>query len=242
MDDSQPQPPAQRRREHRLVRWQAITGLVFGAFLLLHLVNVMASVFGPGLYDAVQVRIRPLYQQPLVELGVLLTALVTHIAIGIARIRRRGRARSPGRGRARSRWARLPLRARLHRASAYFLLVFIFGHIAATRLPTLLDGIWLGFDGVAYAMVWVPGFFYPYYVLLGLCGLYHGSYGVYLSLRLLGVRLPPVTRLRGRVWVPLAIASVLVVLGVLSFGGQLYAIDDPSQGDFARFVAERFGM
>lgn len=228
-----PSPSLAPSSEHRLLRWQAISGLVFSTFLLLHLLNVMASAFGPGLYDAFQVRIRPIYQYPLVEVGVLLTALVVHIATGVIRLRKRPRSRG---------WSRLPLRTRLHRASAYYLLVFITGHVLATRLPSLTAEVWLGFSGVSYSMAFLPGFFYPYYVLLGLCGLYHGGYGAYLALRSLGIRLPPVSKLGLRVRVPLVIAAILITLGVLSFGGLFYPIDDPLQSDFARWAAETFGV
>ena len=232
-DSTIPHPSKTRGRERRLIRWQAISGLVFATFLLLHLLNVMASALGPGLYDALQIRVRPLYQQPLVELTMVLGALLVHVAAGVARIRARPRSGS---------WGKLPLPTRLHRASACFLLVVIFGHFGATRLPSLLDGVWLGFAGVSFSMEWMPGFFYPYYAALGLCGLYHGSYGAYLSLRALGVRLPSISTLGPRAWGPLVVAGALVVLGVLSFGGLLYAIDDPTTSDFARFLAERLGV
>lgn len=228
---SSPSPAAVPDR--RLLRWQAISGLVFAVFLLLHLLNVMVSAFGPGLYDAFQVRVRPIYQYPLIEVGVLLTALLVHVATGVMRLRRRPRSRG---------WGKLPLRTRLHRASAYFLLVVIVGHVAATRLPSVLDGVWLGFAGLSWSMATLPEVFYPYYVLLGLCGLYHGSYGVYLALRGLGVRLPSIDRLGAWAWAPLSVAAVLVALGVLSLGGLFYAIEDPQQSDFARWAAERFGV
>lgn len=233
MSDPHHRRPASASRERRLVRAQALSGLVFASFLLLHLLNVMASVFGPGLYDALQVRIRPLYQYPLVELGVLLAALLVHIGAGITRMRSRPRSRG---------FRRLPRRTQLHRASAYVLLLFIFGHIAATRLPSLLFDVPLGFSGVSLSMVWAPGFYYPYYALLGLCGLYHGAYGSYLALRLLGLRLPTVARLGLRGSLPLAAAAVLIVLGVLSFGGWLYPIADPRDGELARLLAERLGV
>ena len=220
-------------RDNRLVRIQAISGLVFAIFLSLHLVNVMASALGPGLYDAFQVRIRPLYQFPLVEVGVIIIALVTHVAAGIIRLRRRPRSRQ---------WSKLPLRTRLHRLSAYFLLLFVFGHIAATRLPSLLDGVYVGFAGLSFTMWKLPGYFYPYYLLLGLTGLFHGSYGAYLALRALGVRLPSLSRLGVRAWGPLAAAAVVVVLGVLSFGGLLYPIDDPRQSTFGAWLMEQLGM
>jgi succinate dehydrogenase/fumarate reductase cytochrome b subunit len=220
-------------RDHRLVRIQALSGLVFAIFLSLHLVNVMASVLGPGVYDAFQVRIRPLYQFPLVEVGVLLAALVTHMVTGIMRLRRRPRSRDFG---------KLPLRTRMHRLSAYFLLVFVLGHFAATRMPSLLDDVWVGFAGLSFTLWKLPVYFYPYYLLLGLCGLYHGSYGTYLALRALGVRLPSITRLGARVYVPLAAAALLVVLGLLSMGGLLYPIEDPREAGYAGWLHDRFGV
>ena len=36
--------------------------------------------------------------------------------------------------------------------------------------------------------------------------------------------------------------TTIMVLGVLSFGGHFYAIDDPWQSDFAHFAHERFGV
>jgi succinate dehydrogenase/fumarate reductase cytochrome b subunit len=220
-------------RDLRLVRVQAVSGLCFALFLALHLVNVMASALGPGLYDALQVRIRPLYQFPLVEVTLVLGALVVHVVAGVLRMRGRPRTR---------RWSKLPLRTRLHRVSAYYLLLVITGHTGFTRLPSLLDGVYPGFAGLSYTVSSVPGWFYPYYALLGLCGLYHGSYGAYLALRALGVRLPSIAQLGGRAWVPLAVAAVLVVLGVLSLGGLFYAIDDPRQSAYAGWLSERLGV
>ena len=233
MSDPTPPPLTPTSSAKRLMRIQALSGLVFAVFVSLHLGNVMVSAFGPGLYDAFQVSIRPLYQNPVIELGVLATALVVHIVVGILRIRRRPRSRG---------WARLPLRTRLHRMSAYFLLLVIVGHITATRAPTLLEGFWIGFAGLSFSMESMPGIFYPYYLALGLCGLLHGGYGSYLALRSLGVSLPSVSRLGPWVILPMIIAAILVTLGVLSFGGHLYAIDDPWQSDFAQFAEEYFGV
>jgi succinate dehydrogenase/fumarate reductase cytochrome b subunit len=231
MSDSR-EPTPTDDRDRRLLRLQAISGLAFAVFLSLHLLNVMASALGPGLYDAFQVRIRPLYQFPLVEVGVLLLALAVHVVTGVMRLRRRPRSRE---------WSRLPLRTRLHRASAYFLLVFVFGHIAATRLPNL-EGVIVGFAGLSFTMDRLGAYFYPYYLLLGLSGLYHGSYGVYLALRSLGVRLPSVAKLGARAWVPLAVAALLVGFGVLSFGGILYEIDDPQHSAYGQWLQRTLGI
>lgn len=233
MNDPNPLHAAATFSERRLMRLQALSGLVFATFLLLHLVNVMVSALGPGLYDAFQLQVRPLYQSPVLEIPVLLGSLLVHVVTGILRIRRRPRTRDFG---------RLPRRTRWHRLSAYFLLVVIVGHIAATRLPSVIDGVWLGFAGLSFTMDRFGAYFYPYYVVLGLCGLYHGGYGAYVALRSLGVRLPGPAALRPGARICLGAAALLIVLGVLSFGGLLYDIEDPARSDFARFAAERFGV
>lgn len=233
MSDPTPSVVVARISDRRLLHLQALSGLVFATFVLLHLVNVMVSAFGPGLYDAYQLQLRPFYQHPALELGLLLGSLVVHVVTGITRVRRRPRSRDS---------SRLPRRTRWHRASAYFLLVVIVGHITATRLPSLVDGVWLGFAGLSFTMDRFGVIFYPYYVVLGLCGLYHGSYGAYLALRSLGVRLPGPAALRPWAAFALGTLAVLVVLGVLSFGGLLYDIEDPARSDFARFAAETFGI
>jgi len=233
MNDAEPIPPRPALDSKRLMRIQALSGLAFALFLSLHLLNVMVSAFGPGLYDAFQLSVRPLYQNPVLELGLVMSSMVVHVGVGIVRMRRRPRSRG---------WARLPLRTRLHRLSAYFLLVFVFGHVAATRLPSVFEGVWLGFAGLSFSMEWMPAYFYPYYMALGLAGLYHGGYGSYLALRSLGVRLPSVARLGRLASVPLVIGAVLIVLGVLSFGGLFYGTGDPWQSDYARFAVEVFGV
>ena len=67
---------------------------------------------------------------------------------------------------------RLPAAVRWHRWSAYFLLVVIVGHIAATRGIAVVGDVDVGFGAVAFAMGWMPTFFAIYYTLLALEGLY----------------------------------------------------------------------
>jgi len=207
-------------------RVQAISGLVFAVFALPHVVNVMASALGPGRYDEFQTQIRPIYQFPLVE-AVLLTALLVHVTAGVRRWWTRPRSKDP---------RQIPLRTRLHRATAYFLTLSIVGHVAATRGPGWFAGLNLGFAGLALAMDALPWFFYPYYVLLGCSGLYHASHGTWLALRMLGVDMP--VRFNISWWVPLSASAILILLGVLSFGGRLYPIEDPWNTPIARFGLE----
>lgn len=218
--------------DRKLARIQALSGLVFAAFLCVHLLALFASAFGPDRYEAVQHATRVVYRSPLYEVLLLLLPLVVHIVVGVLRMRRR-----PDRG-ARS----LPLVVRLHRWSAYFLLLVVLGHIAATRGIAVIGDIDVGFGALAFAMWWMPTFFAIYYTLLALTGLFHGAYGVAHALAVLGVPLPSVIRLRPRFTVPLAIAGVLAVLGVASFTGALYPVADPSDNPYARFYRDTLGI
>jgi succinate dehydrogenase/fumarate reductase cytochrome b subunit len=205
-----------------LAQTQAVSGLLFSLFLLVHLTNTALAVIGPDLYDRFQAAARGVYQWPLLEVG-LIAALVVHVVTGILRIRdRRGAKAKPS------------LRLRLHRYAAYYLAVFVFGHIAATRLPALLADAPPFFGGVSFSLHFLPWFFYPYYALLGIAGLYHAFYGIPVALGVLGVRVPPLIRRGAGFWVPVGLGAVIVVTALLGFGGALYEIHDPFDNDFAR--------
>ena len=130
--------------------------------------------------------------------------------------------------------AKPPLRLRLHRYAAYYLAIFVFGHMAATRLPALLADAPPFFGGVSFSLHYVPWFFYPYYALLGIAGLYHLFYGVPVALGVLGVRAPQVIRRGPGFWIPVSAGATMIVVALLGFGGVLYPIDDPFDNDFAR--------
>lgn len=206
----------------RLSRIQSISGLLFSLFAVVHLSNTALAALGPDLYDGFQGSVRGVYQWPLFELA-LLASLVVHIASGVMRMRgRRGSRAKP------------PLRLRLHRYAAYYLAIFVFGHIAATRLPAVLADAPPFFGGVSFSLHFMPWFFYPYYALLGIAGLYHLVYGVPVALGVLGIRAPQVIRRGPGFWIPVGAGATVIVLALLGFGGALYEIDDPFDNDFAR--------
>lgn len=70
----------------RLARLQAISGMAFGLFAAIHLVNTWLALGGPALYDGFQQVVRGVYQYFVIE-ALLLLALIVHAAIGIARLR-----------------------------------------------------------------------------------------------------------------------------------------------------------
>lgn len=207
---------------YTLAKVQAVSGLLFSLFVLVHLGNTAMTLYGADLYDGYQRAARGVYQWPLLELA-LIGALLVHVVSGILRVRaRRGSKAAP------------PLRLRLHRYAAYYLAIFIFGHIGATRLPALLADAPPFFGGVSFSMHFAPWFFYPYYTLLGIAGLYHAFYGIPAALGVLGVRSPRVIRKGAGFWMPVTVGAGIIVAAVLAFGGFLYEIHDPFDNDFAR--------
>ena len=179
--------PAELRGEARLIRGQALSGLVFGAFLALHLANAAAGAFGEGGYNAFLARARLFYQFPLVELiGVAGAALVL-ASYGVRRaLARRRRARAGSR-------APAPAWLRLHRASGWILLLALPGHALATRGPGLFLDLPADFSFLRFSLQTWPFFMAPYYVVLYSAGVYHLLHGGLLALGLAGVPVPSPT-------------------------------------------------
>lgn len=207
-----------RIRNKTLIRVQAWSGLVFATFLVLHLGNLVAALFGAGVYDAWMRTMRWYYQFPPIEIFAVVGSAGVHIGAGILRIVRRRRERQNERP--------PTLRVRLHRLSGYMMMAAFAGHVAATRLPSLygtpVDHSLLGFS-LTYAGV----FFYPYYVLFAASGFYHLGNGAIGALRIVGARLPRgMTAPRSRLFWAWALAGALfALLGVLALGGAFHELD-----------------
>ena len=215
-----------------LVRVQAISGLLFALFLLVHLVNQMLATLGPATYDGAQRVLRRGYQAPGIEIVLVIAPLFVHAAAGVLRmLRRRGQGRQ----------APSNIYARLHRDSAIVLLIFFIGHVTATRGASLIYGIYPEFAGVAFTLRWVPAYFWPYYTIFGLAGLYHMIYGIGVALPVLGLRGGSALR-RPMFIVPLAtVFGIWIFLGLLGQGGVLRTIGDPMHRAYAKLVLRLAG-
>lgn len=207
--------------EAKLVRAQAIAGSLFFIFLIMHLGNTLLAALGPEYYDNIQRILQTVYQQPLIELGLVIIPLLTHAIAGVwlyslRRKRRRGRQ----------------LRYQLQSWAGLFLLLVIFGHVLATRGV----GFWLdaapGFSGVSFSLWWMPAVFYPYYFLLFMAGLYHGTMGMTTLSRRTGMG-RAASNHKLVFWVT-ALGTIGATLALLGFGGFLFDIHDPTDNDFAR--------
>lgn len=210
--------------DSRWLRAQVISGAVFAAFLFIHLINQMLAVLGAGTYDGAQQTMRGAYQAPVLELALVFVPLVVHLTTAIVRMVKR-----PKQG-------VLSWRVRLHRYSGRFLLLVVVGHVVATRGASLLYGVFPGFHGLAFTFQWVPAYFWPYYLLLALCGWYHLVHG--LSMAAAVLKLPGANVLqRPLVFRALIGAGVVgLVIGVLALGGVLADVGDPSSSEYARLV------
>lgn len=194
--------------ERTLRRSQAVSGLVFAVFLLLHLVNQMTAAAGAQTYDAVQGTLRAGYQVPVVEVLVVLAPAVVHAVLAIMSWRRRR-----GQPAVALAWP-----ARLHRWSGRVLLIFFLGHAGATRLPALLADAAPGFAGVAFTFQWIPAWFWPYYPTLALAGWYHLLFGLGSALPLLGFRGGAKLLERRVLMTVFAVGAIALLAGVLGFG------------------------
>ncbi|HNN92215.1 MAG TPA: hypothetical protein PKI03_08105 [Pseudomonadota bacterium] len=163
---------------------QAASGAIFALFLVLHLCTAASGTLGPSRYDATLATLRSVYRPHIaVELLVIGLAGSVHIACAIAQmVRRRKIVALKG-----AWWMRA------HRLAGYFLLLVILGHVFATRIaPTLATGPTAtgkaDFAFLAFASLSVPGFFWPYYLLLGIAGATHLGLGLHLASRMLRAR------------------------------------------------------
>lgn len=203
--------------EQTLIRIQAVAGSLFFLFLAFHLSNVLVAPLGIEAFNDYQAALRAVYQYPLVEIGVLMAPLAAHAIAGIwLRLLRRKRGARPPRN--------------LHFWAGIFLLVFVPGHILAVRGPSLVYGIYPEFEGVAFSLWFMPFWFYPYYFVLAMAGLYHGLNGIG---RLL-VRKGVMSDTRKLILPVMTIAGIGVGISLMSLGCLFFETPDPMNNDFAR--------
>jgi succinate dehydrogenase/fumarate reductase cytochrome b subunit len=218
----EPRTDGKKLDERTLIRIQAASGLLFAAFLTLHLLNTILAARGQATYDGYQRVVRWFYQFPLVEIVVVLGAGLVHLGAGAVRIlRRRRRARS-----GQSHEARPTLRVRLHRYSGYYLGLMFMGHAIATRGPGLI-GHPADFSFLTFSLRQLPVIFYTYYALFVVAGIYHLVHGVLVGLRVLSVRLPgSATAPRSKpFWAFVGVTSAAGLVGVMALGGTFFTVD-----------------
>jgi len=197
---------------------QAASGLCFGSFLCIHLVNAAAAASSVGMYEGILLFVRNYYQHPYVEPLLIGAALSVHQISSSLLLLRRWRKQASSAG------EKPPIWLRLHRWSGYVLSVFVGGHFMATRGVHLLFGYSdADFSLVSHSLRWLPLFFYPYYLVFASGAIVHGIIGSQIAIRrLLGIELIKPGSLLSY---SLIAASVAVVsLALFGFGGLVYPV------------------
>ena len=221
--------------DRSLIKLQSISGLIFATFLILHLSNLAAALLGQNTYDQYMRLLRWYYQYPLIEIFIVGAASLVHIYASVKRgIQRRKKEKF------RDQNNRPSLRLRLHRYSGYFILLAFFGHVIATRSPSLIFGMNVDMSFLYFSLFIMPWFFYPYYLLLGTSGIYHLTNGVITALRALKVHLPksaasPSSRI---FWIWIGICLTITFFSVLSLGGILIEIENDRYAEWKLFASK----
>ncbi len=219
-----------RTIDRRLMQAQAASGALFALFLTGHLVNMMLAAIGPAVFDAAQGQLQRVYHVPPLEVALVAAPLGVHVVSSVWRMVRRRRA---GQEQPRA------VRTRLQRYSAVVLLVFIGGHVLATRGASLIYGVFPGFAGVAFTMVWQPALFIAYYTLFSVAALYHLIHGLTVAAPRLGLRAPAWWRTDRAVLGMSLVGAVLLVLGVAGFAGAFTEVRTQAvESDYARLLEE----
>lgn len=216
-----------------LVKLQAVSGLFFATFLILHLSNMVTATFGQSVYDNYMDSVRTYYQFPIIEIVVVGMASLLHIYASLTRgFRRRKTVKTKGMTRTPS------FRVRFHRYSGYFIFIAFFGHVLATRSPSLIFGKEVDMSFLHFSLTVAPWFFYPYYILLGTSGIYHITNGIISALRALKVNVPkqmaaPSSKI---FWGWVGLGFVVTLISVLNIGGVINEVKETRYEEWREFV------
>ncbi len=211
--------------ESLLKRTQAIAGALFAVFVLLHLSNIFVAPFGPDIFNQYQSLLRIYYQNPAVELLLVIGPLVVHMIAGVwlAAVRK-------------SRGQR-PLMQRVHTWAGVFLFVVILGHVMAVRGPSLFYGVYPEFEGLNFSLWYFPAYFYPYYFLLALAGFYHATNG----LRMFAARRGFIMTGKTHTTISL-LTGAWIILSLLAIGGVLIEVPTSPENPFGQLIGELTGF
>lgn len=215
---------------------QAASGLLFGAFLVMHLACHYSLNLGWETANETLEYFRKIYQQPVFE-GVLLLATIVHMMSNTVIIMNRGKVEAK---------KKVSSELKGHRYSGYFLGFAIFGHVGATRIAPLLlleDPSQYDYSFVAKVNEIVPmNIFAAYLIVLGMAGGFHLVYGIQSALATLsgssiaGKPLP----------FPLKILAnlnhVVIISAVLALTGYYYVVDTTTKADLHDKINEKLGI
>jgi hypothetical protein len=212
---------------------QAISGLAFGSFLVMHFLCHYSLSIG---WQTAQDRLllfRTIYQHPVFEIS-LVVALATHMTSNTVLYMRRKHEPHAD-----------PERT-AHHYAGYIMVPMLLGHVIATRIGPLVlleDPDEYDYSFVSKAVDLLPKYVFPIYLaLFGMAAGWHFIYGVYSSVSLLtghsalGKPFPMVLK-------NLAVVHHAAILSaVLALTGYYYFIDKDSKAELHKTLFEKMGM
>jgi len=218
-----------------LKKMQAASGLVFATFLFLHLINSISSHKGQVFYDTVQSKFRLYYQNPFVEIVIVLGSLLIHFLSNILLfyLRNENKPEKIPDSKLSSGSA-----SKYQRYSGLVLAVIVGLHATFTRILPYLHGQIADFQTVSFTVEIFPIIFYPYYIFYGINAIYHLSHGFLQSTQVLGLRtgnwVKETQSISFKIFV--AIASLAIISAVMAFGGIYYS--DINRSKYPEFRKE----
>jgi len=204
------------------------SGLAFATFLFLHLINSISSHKGQAFYDTVQSKFRLYYQNPFVEIVIVLGSLLIHFLSNILLFYLRNVNKIADSGSA----------SKYQRYSGLVLTVIVGFHATFTRILPYLHGQIADFQTVSFTVEIFPIIFYPYYIFYGINAIYHLSHGFLQSTQVLGLRtgnwVKETQSISFKIFV--VIASLAIISAVMAFGGIYYS--DINRSKYPEFRKE----
>lgn len=221
----------------------SLSGLVFGAFLVVHLVTHYSVNLGVEVAHSYMRFFRQAYQDSVVEV-VIFASLFAHMYANTMIYLSRKKLAANKKG---AKTIQESLELRGHRYAGYFLAMSIFGHVGATRFGPL----WLLGDSASeydYTFITAacdkfPANVFPVYLmLLGMAGGWHLIYGTrsaFATLRgssVVGTKFPIGLK------VVAVISHILMISTVLTVSGYIYDIDISEKSELINKLFTGMGM
>lgn len=227
------------QRQPGYLRWQELTGLVFGFFALTHLFNHALASFGKGYWESFRNATSAVYQHPLIEL-LIFASLTGHLSLALLQALSR-----PNFLQLSNLFGANANRIEWQRVTGWLLASVILGHVFFTRALPLLYRLENGveFGGLTYTLASTPIVFYPYYIAFSLAAVYHAFTAFFHTRyfasikRSLGIRVSTASPLYIAL---LSLFGLGVIAGLLAMGGFFYQIADPYDNPYARLQEQLF--
>jgi hypothetical protein len=203
---------------------QGASGLAFGCFAVVHLVNHGLAAVSPQLYNEYQAFVRQFYTSTIGD-TLVLSSIVVHLGAWAYKKFFNGGEKKSGSGSKPAAATPKPVSKRLHKWTGYFLAALVFGHVAGCRYSPVPNGH-IVFENLSFLIKegnLTKYFFHLYLGSFALAGAIHLGIGVPKALRMVGLTQAAISS-----QLPAKLLMILLAigcqLGLLGLHGWLYPL------------------